>query len=116
MGRRLVELGEAFNTHGSTSLLFDVNDHAMQLHRTAGDRKQHRTPGQELLNDGTDLAPETTLHGTTHAGVAKESGAVRENLLVRGLRVRVRADDGADFAIEKAPHGDLLARRFGVNI
>jgi hypothetical protein len=70
-------------------------DHCtMQLHRAFGDWESGGEVGEEAGEDRLDLPPEDGFRRPAHSGIAEEGGASREDLLVGGLDVRVRPDDG----------------------
>ena len=56
------------------------------------------------------------LVGPGHPGVGEEGGALRQDPLVGGRHVGVRADDAAHPAVEIDPQRLLLARRLGVEV
>ena len=51
-----------------------------------------------------------------HADIGEIGSAARQNLLVCGLDVRVRADDGGDLAVEVPAHRDFLGSGFRVEV
>ena len=54
--------------------------------------------------------------GTGETRVAKKSGATGKNLFVRGLHVRMRADDRADLPIEHSRQGNFFRGGLGMEI
>ena len=58
----------------------------------------------------------TLSTGPGHAEVADVGRAPRQDPLVGGGHVGVRADDGADAAVEVEPEGVLLARQLAVEV
>ncbi len=51
-----------------------------------------------------------------HADVREVGRAARQDALVGGLHVRVRADHRGDASVEKPAHRELLGRGFGVKV
>ena len=56
------------------------------------------------------------MHGAGHTEVRKIAGALRQNLLVRRLHMRVRAPLSGNFPVEIIRHGKLFARCLSVKI
>ena len=56
------------------------------------------------------------MHGAGHAEVSEIPGALRQDLLVGGLHVRVRAPLGGNFSVKIIRHGKLFTCRLGVEI
>ena len=71
---------------------------------------------EELAERRLDLDADDRIVRPGHADVGQIRGALRQNALVGGLHVRVRADDGRDLAVEMPAHRDLLRRRLGVEV
>ena len=65
---------------------------------------------------GTFSTPMTPSCGSRHADVGEICGPAWQNLLICGLDVRVRADDGCHLAVEVPSHCDLLRGGFRVEV
>ena len=65
---------------------------------------------------GASFHPDNRVVRAGHAHIGDEGGAARQNALIGGGHVRVRADDGRDASVEIPAHGLLLAGGLGVNI
>ena len=63
-----------------------------------------------------DLDADDRIVRPGHADVGQVGGALRQDALVGGLHVRVRADDRRDLAVEVPAHRDLLRGRLGVEV
>lgn len=88
----------------------------MQDNAVFGHFKPLRHVGKEPLDDRRDFATEDALVRAGKAGVRQIRGAAGKDLLISSLHVRVRADDGADLAINHARKRDFFRRGFGMEI
>ena len=109
-------LRHPLNRRRLAGLVVQFDDHALEQHAVAGDRKTTGLAGDEALDDGLDVAAQAALVRAGEARVAQEGRAAGEDLLVRRLHVRVRAHHGADLAVEHPRDGDFLRSRLGVHV
>src|SRR4030067_1710732 len=65
--------------------------------------------GEKALDDGLYLHADDGVEGADHADIADEGGALGEDVSVGGGDVGVRADDGADAAVQVPSHRHFLA-------
>ncbi len=107
---------DAFNVGRLACSGIDVDQGAVQPDGAFGDGKHSRHRGQETLDDRCGLSTQAALGRATHSGIREECSPSRKNLFIRGLRVRVCADDTRNPAVQKTAHGDLFAGGFGVDI
>ena len=106
----------AHNAQARAGLFIDIDERAAQAHLAIGDRKDRGHIGNKAPHDRIDGAAENRIGRAAHARVAEESRAAGKDLFVRGLHMRVRADDGGNFPIEKTAERNFLARRLAMRI
>ena len=75
----------------------------IHTHGTAANTKSRGHHGVEAFEHRLDLATDHAVHWAAHAGVALKGGAFRQHAFIGGGHMRVRADDGGDFAVEMQP-------------
>ena len=88
----------------------------MKRNSFLGDAKALGLVGEESLDDGICLASQDAFLSACEAGVAKKAGAAGQDLLIGGLNVSVRADQGGNASVQKSRHGDFLRSGFGVHV
>ena len=76
-------------------------------------RRQIRCGGSQ---DRLNTPAENSAVRAGHADIADERGAIRQDLLIGGRNMRMRAEDGADPAIKIMAHEIFVGRGLGVHI
>ena len=93
---RFPRLRHALNIQRSTRAVINFDNHSLQIDALPGDGETLRCIREEARNDWLNFTSENALMGTRESRITKIGGAARENLIVSGLDVSVRADHGAD--------------------
>src|SRR5664280_2143787 len=75
-----------------------------------------RELSEEALQDDVGADADDGVQRPGHADVGHVGRAAGQDARVRRLHVRVRAEHRRDAAVEVVAHGDLLARRLGVEV
>ena len=75
-----------------------------------------RQRGEKAAERSLDLDADDRIVRSRHAGVGQVRCALRQNALVRGLHVRVSADDRRHLSIQIPAHRELLRRCFGMEV
>ena len=97
-------------------MLVNLHHRALQQDAPLRHLKLLRHVRHEPPDDRLDLAADHALVRAGEAAIAQKRRAAGKDLLVGGLHVRVRADDGAHAAIEHPRQRDLLRRRLRMEI
>src|SRR5918996_2942783 len=99
---------EALDRGRAPRLGIDRDHHAVQRGRALGRLEPDRHLGEEPLQDLLAIHADHAVQRARHPEIGDVRGAARQDPLVGGLDVTVRADDGADFPVQPPAHGDRL--------
>src|SRR5687767_12322676 len=100
----------------ATRVRVEGDDGAVQRGRALGRLEARRHLAEEALHDDLAIDADDALRRARHAEVGDVGGAPGQHALVGGLHVAVRADHGADAAVEVPAHCLRLAGRLAVHV
>jgi hypothetical protein len=107
---------EAFDGAGAAGGFVDVDEDCVHLDVAFGYGEAGRHGVEETLHDALLLHADDGIVRAGHADVGDIGGAAREDVLVGGGDVGVRAEDDGNFSVEIPAHGLFFRCCFGVHI
>src|SRR5207302_3810058 len=110
------DLPDAQDAARTPRLVVDVYDRSLQHRLALGRLERGVSRREEPLDRGLLAQPDDAVPRAAHADVGLVRRSAVQDAFVGGLDVRVGPEHRRDTAVEKMPHGILLARRLAVHV
>jgi hypothetical protein len=94
----------------------DVGAACTKYGRSRCDFKPPRHRGQKFVDRQFLLHPDHRMERARHADIRDVRRTLRKDLLIGGLDMCMRTDDGNHLSVQKMPHGHFFRRRFRMHV